>query len=337
MSDKTVDEQTGEVVSSMERFERPVMNAIQATALSKETGINRALFVPQSYGEAIEMAKMMCAGVGVPVYLRGSPANCMAILMQASRWGLDPYAVASDSYCVNDIIAYGAKLVNAVVTTSGALHGRLKIWWEGEGLNMRCFVEGHIKGDDERKLLSQSIARVKTKKSPLWEVNPQQQLAYFTTRAWARLYIPEVLLGVYSADEVVDGAVPAALVSARDTRPAAGPAPTAPRRSDFGAETTDQPDEEAHPAHRDPEKPAQAETAKTAPEREVGEPPEGFDAWEAWEASIASKMKVSFTIAKLDGVTAAARDAFDIAPDDVRERLTALYDEKITDHREAMK
>lgn len=41
-----------------------------------------------------------------------------------------------------------------------------------------------------------------TRNSPLWVSNPKQQIAYLGVKYWARLYCPEVILGVYSPDEV---------------------------------------------------------------------------------------------------------------------------------------
>jgi hypothetical protein len=138
----------------------------------------------------------------------------MMVLQQAMRWGMDPYAVANKAYFVNDMVAYEAQLVNAVVNTSGEIIGRLKIEFEGDTNGgekketLICRVRGRLVADpDEERILVQEFKRVETRKSPLWKVNPQQQLGYFTTRAWARLYCPEVLLGVYTPDEVEEGAV----------------------------------------------------------------------------------------------------------------------------------
>lgn len=36
----------------------------------------------------------------------------------------------------------------------------------------------------------------------MWVSNPKQQIAYLGVKYWARLYCPEVILGVYSPDEV---------------------------------------------------------------------------------------------------------------------------------------
>jgi hypothetical protein len=337
--------------ASVDRYDMVTMRSIEGErALSTQTGIPRALFIPQTYGEALEIAKMMCAGIGVPAYLRGSPANCMAVLMQASRWGLDPYAVASKSYFVNDMIAYEAQLVNAVVNTSGALVGRLKIWWEGQDNGLRCFVEGQVKGETETALLSQSIARVKVKNSPLWQVNPEQQLAYLTSRAWARLYIPEVLLGVYTPDEIIDGGVTRAVSQQRPVDPDATPK-TAPRREDYVHLDREQEQEQPR-QHRsakvivtdevdnydrggEQQGPQQEEQQQEPVERVVGPVPEGFETWNAWADTVATRMKTAATLPKLDAVTRDTNAIFVQAPDDVRTRLVDLYEEKAADHRAA--
>ena len=40
--------------------------------------------------------------------------------------------------------------------------------------------------------------------SPLWAADPRQQIAYLATKRWARLYCPDVILGVYTPDEVIE-------------------------------------------------------------------------------------------------------------------------------------
>ncbi len=42
---------------------------------------------------------------------------------------------------------------------------------------------------------------VTTRNSPLWKTAPKQQLAYLAVKYWARLYCPDVILGVYTPDE----------------------------------------------------------------------------------------------------------------------------------------
>jgi hypothetical protein len=196
----------------------PVATAIGGTDIT--AGQGRAAFLPTSMGEAMEIAKLMAGGNFVPKHLRGVPGDCLAVVMQAARWGMDPFAVGNKTYFVNDRMAYEAQLVNAVVNSSNVLAGRLKVEWFGEGNNLECEVTGFIKGDPDPKTRRVKINTITTRNSPLWKQDPEQQLAYFAQRAWARLHAPEVLLGVYTPDEIesipgnrVDGDAPQRLSS----------------------------------------------------------------------------------------------------------------------------
>lgn len=187
----------------LRREERQSLTAIPAANLAASP--LRTSFMPQSMGEAMQLAIIMSRSTFVPQHCRGNEGNCLAIIMQSGRWGMDPFAVANKAYFTKDGAppAFEAQLVNAVVNSSGALSGRLRITFDGEGEKLRCTVRGFLRADpNDEKVRTQSIARITTRGSPLWKSDPEQQLGYYTTRAWARLYCPEVLLGVYTPDEV---------------------------------------------------------------------------------------------------------------------------------------
>ena len=198
----------------LRREERQALTAIPAANLAAAP--MRTSFIPQSMGEAMQLAMIMSRSTFVPGHCRGSEGNCLAIIMQASRWGMDPFAVANKAYFVKDGAppAFEAQLINAVVNSSGALAGRLRIEFEGEGEKLRCTVRGFLRADaGDEKVRTQSISRISTRNSPLWKSDPEQQLGYYTTRAWARMHCPEVLLGVYTPDELEAEAPPIAVSS----------------------------------------------------------------------------------------------------------------------------
>ena len=163
-----------------------------------------AAFVPRTAAEVMEFAKMMATSqIGVRKHLRDNPGACLAVCMQAARWAMDPFAVANKSYAVNDQLAFEAQLIAAVVNTRAPIVGRLKTSFEGEGNDLRCIAWATFEGDDEPTLVeSPPFARIQPKNSPLWKSDPEQQLAYYTMRLWARRCCPEVLLGVYDVDEL---------------------------------------------------------------------------------------------------------------------------------------
>ncbi|MCB3161531.1 recombinase RecT, partial [Klebsiella pneumoniae] len=63
-----------------------------------------------------------------------------------------------------------------------------------------------LKGESEPRTLTISMAQAGVRNSPLWEQDPRQQLAYLCVKRWARLHAPDVLLGVYTPDELQEAA-----------------------------------------------------------------------------------------------------------------------------------
>lgn len=164
--------------------------------------------------QIMEFAKMMAiAKKSVPPHLRGEPGACLAVVMQAVEWRMSPFAVANKSYEVNDRIAYESQLIHAVIEARAPLKKRLRCQYEGDGDSRRIIVIGHLKGEDEPFLYtSPTVGEIKSrlgknqsgnlKGSPLWVSDPDQQLWYYGSRAWARKWCPDVIMGIYSIDEL---------------------------------------------------------------------------------------------------------------------------------------
>ncbi|WP_210515086.1 RecT family recombinase [Pantoea ananatis] len=184
--------------------------------VSNETTSTAAtIFNPQSLMQLQQFAQVMSEGVvAIPQHLRGKPADCLAVTMQAAQWGMNPYAVAQKTHIVNGALGYEAQLVNAVVSSSALLSSRIDYSWSGDwtkcsGKNdkspdLTVTVSAVLKGESEPRELTISMAQAGVRNSPLWEQDPKQQLAYLCTKRWARLHAPDVLLGVYTPDELDD-------------------------------------------------------------------------------------------------------------------------------------
>ena len=186
------------------------------TALVNEADTKAAIFSPSGLQKLQAFAEVMAQGKAtVPAHLSGKPADCLAIALQAAQWGMNPYAVAQKTHLVNGTLGYEAQLVNAVITSSTAVQGRFKYEYGGDwgkfkpgaanaanerGLSVR--VGAVLKGETEitwgEPLYMEYVT---TRNSPLWKTAPKQQLAYLAVKYWARLYCPDVILGVYTPDE----------------------------------------------------------------------------------------------------------------------------------------
>jgi len=156
----------------------------------------------------VEVSGLMAQAQGaVPQWLFGNQGGCFAIAMQAVAWNMSPFAVAQKSHLIRNNIGYEAQLVNAVVCSSGAISGRFKYEYVGDWqhkIGEGCRVGAIIAGEEDVTWgHTHYLSDVKVKNSELWKTNPQQQLSYLVVKAWARLFAPDALMGVYSTDELV--------------------------------------------------------------------------------------------------------------------------------------
>lgn len=154
--------------------------------------------------EAMEFAKLMSvSGMAVPAHCRNQPGVCLGLTIQAIEWRMSPFAVANKSYVVNDRLCYESQLIHAVIEQRAPITSRLRHDFSGEGLNRRCRVWATPKGEAEPMVYtSPPFKDITPKNSPLWKTKPDLQLYYNTSRDWARVYFPDVILGVYSDDEL---------------------------------------------------------------------------------------------------------------------------------------
>ena len=176
------------------------------------------------------IASVMAATSLVPESLQGrtsqqTVANCFLVVNQATRWGMDPFAVAQCCSVVHGKLTYEGKLVAAVIEAK--LGVRLRYRWSGEGEAMAIEVSGTLP-DGAVESIEGTVPAWKTtgKGTPWSPATYKKMLAYRGAREWARLYAPAVMLGVYSDDELTDlTRRPMVEVNARPLPPSPPPTP----------------------------------------------------------------------------------------------------------------
>ena len=180
-----------------------------------ELGIGSVMSDNGLFDRMQRLAEVMSTSkITVPKHLQGNAGDCMAIVMQASQWKMNPFAVAQKTHIVNGNFGYEAQLVAAVINSSGVVSDRFSFDWQGDWgkwdanstdkdleKSLTVKVSATIKGETEPRLLVVSMSQATVRNSPLWKSDPKQQLAYLAQKKWARLFAPDVILGVYSADE----------------------------------------------------------------------------------------------------------------------------------------
>ncbi len=209
------------------------MNELTTTANS--TGL---IFNSETMHTVMVLAESMSkSAVSVPEHFKNKQADCMAIVLQALQWGMSPYQVAQQTSLINGALAYGAQLVNAVISSSTAIVGRFhyqysdgwerlagkvsietvtkngktgtyeksvptKKWTAEDEAGLWIKVGAIPRGETEIEWSEKLyLASVLTRNSPEWITDPAQQISYLGVKKWGRKYAPAVLLGVYTQDE----------------------------------------------------------------------------------------------------------------------------------------
>ena len=263
-----------------------------------------ALMQPRNGKELMDMANMM-AGCGTMVrdFYRGSPGDCAALIMICQPYGFNPYQVSWKTYKASKSadapVSFEGQLVNAMLNMSAPVKGRLKYRYENEGTeNLTCTVTGIDKETGEEIIYtSPPVKQIPVKNSPLWKGDPQQQLGYYSARAWARRHFPELLLGVYTREEIEEAP------SVRDVTPPQATGGWAQQAREARGEVVQEPERD-EPADDTAHSTDDIEDAQMAddvdPDEDVGgfedeggthwtadvDPDEGNPCSQAWDAGI---------------------------------------------------
>ncbi|KHJ69699.1 recombinase RecT [Pantoea rodasii] len=198
---------------------------------SEITSTAATIFSPDALDKLVRFAEIMaCSRVTVPAHLAGKASDCLAVTMQALQWRMNPFAVAQKTFMVNGVLGYEAQLVNAVITTMAPTRDRIQYAWFGPwekvigkfvertspkgnkyaapgwtladetGCGVRVWAT--MKNEEEPRELEILLSQAQVRNSTLWASDPKQQLAYLAVKRWARLHCPDVILGVYTPDEI---------------------------------------------------------------------------------------------------------------------------------------
>ncbi|MGF6957967.1 RecT family recombinase [Paraburkholderia youngii] len=191
------------------------------------------IFTPGLLQQIEHLATMMAdGGIAVPEHLRGKKGACFALTTQAIRWQMDPFAVASKTHVTKSgQLGYDGQLIAAVVNARAPIRGRPVYEFIGdwskvlgkveerrseksggvfyvatyskkdeEGLGV--IVSATFRGEDEPRTVQVMMSQAYPRFSTQWATDPQQQIGYLAIRKWARRHAPDVLLGVYTPEEL---------------------------------------------------------------------------------------------------------------------------------------
>jgi len=154
-------------------------------------------------------AKMLSASTLVPKEFQGNMANCAIGLNIAKRLGADPFMVLQNIDVIHGRPSFRATFLIAMVNASGRF-SPLQFKMTGEGQSRTCVA--HCKTKDTGEVIegpeiSMAMAKAEgwsTKPGSKWVTMPELMLRYRAAAFFARLYAPDITLGMQTSEENYD-------------------------------------------------------------------------------------------------------------------------------------
>jgi hypothetical protein len=170
----------------------------------------------QAFEAAQRMATALSKATLVPKeYLNNIP-NCIIALEVAHRLNASPTMVMQNLYIVHGRPSWSSQFIISAVNSCGRF-APLQFHLDGEGDNWGCYVTTKDKSGELLKGPRVDIKMAKAegwygKNGSKWQTMPEMMLRYRAASFFGKLYAPDVLMGMYTQEEVED-------IGAKDVTP----------------------------------------------------------------------------------------------------------------------
>jgi len=160
---------------------------------------------------AQRMAQMLCSSSIVPETYRGEShlGDCVIALELANRIGASVLAVMQNLYLVYGRPAWSSQFLISCLNASGKF-SPLRYRMSGKGEEYGCTAWAKDKADGEvleGPQVTISMAKAEgwfDRKGSKWQTMPELMLRYRAATLFARLFAPELSMGIMSDQEIVD-------------------------------------------------------------------------------------------------------------------------------------
>lgn len=158
-----------------------------------------------------EMAKMLSQSTIIPDTYRNRPENCFVALDMASRMGLSPMIVMQNLFVIQGKPSWSGQAVASLIRANPTLRNvNLEYVGERGTASWGAYVTAERVSDGRvLKGTTVTLGMAKAegwleKKGSKWLTMPEQMLAYRAYAFFGRVHVPELMMGLQTAEEVLD-------------------------------------------------------------------------------------------------------------------------------------
>ena len=176
-----------------------------------EGGAIGAFASESNFEAAKRMGMALSTSSLVPKEYQDNLPNCLIAMELANRTGASVFMVMQNLDIIHGRPAWRSQFLIGTVNASGRF-SPLRFKWQGERGkdDWGCRAVAVDRDDGEEcvgALITIGLAKEEgwyERKGSKWKTIPEQMLMYRAGSFWARVYCPEIGLGMYTADEVED-------------------------------------------------------------------------------------------------------------------------------------
>lgn len=184
----------------------------EVQVINENTGIMENSFANrESFQALFDMGKMFSVSNLVPQNYQGKPMDCAIAVDMANRMGVSPMMVMQNLYVVKGKPTWSGQAYMSMIKGSSEFTNVRPVYTgERNTDTWGCFIQAEYKNTGEVvKGTEVTIKMAKTegwygKAGSKWQTIPEQMLAYRAAAFFARVYIPNALMGVYVEGEAED-------------------------------------------------------------------------------------------------------------------------------------
>lgn len=164
---------------------------------------------PQAFVQLQRVSKAFAQSTLIPQNYQGKIADCMIAVEMANRMNISPVFVMQNLYIVKGKPSWAGQACMAMINACGKFRDVKHVYTGKKGTDERgCYVTAVRLSDGE--VVEGTEVTIAMAKAEGWTSNskwrnlPEQMLGYRAASFFARMYCPEALMGLQTAEEVED-------------------------------------------------------------------------------------------------------------------------------------
>ena len=155
------------------------------------------------------VAKMLTSSSLLPDVFKGNIANTMIALEMANRIGASPLMVMQNLYIVHGKPSWSSTFIISAINACGRF-SPLRFEMTGKCDTLECYAWAYDKRTNDKLIgvnVTMEMAKAEgwvSKAGSKWKTMPELMIRYRSAAFFGRLYAPDILMGMHTAEEVDD-------------------------------------------------------------------------------------------------------------------------------------